>query len=271
MGLLQRYISSPQNRITVNLNTKPGGQNLLIDSTTLLGSSFILLSATTNRSCILRMYSDSSSRVIDENRAPGNFNLNDSVGLIADISMSSNPTILPIIPPIIGTTYLNGRVWYSISGSLPETRVTLEVYPIGIFNDSAQPDRSTVIITGSSVPTTGYGVSGSIVTPKSFLILSGSATRVSRLRLYSTPINEVPLAEQTRSFGTQSADNSNLIADLMFDTANFQYKLVPLLEGYTWTGEFKEIGTGVTGYILENTSGVVGNISASLYLYSTED
>ena len=94
---------------------------------------------------------------------------------------------------------------------------------------------------------------------------------MSRLRLYSRPVGEVPLVEATRSFDTQSQNNSLLIADLMFDSESFHYPLVPTVEGYTWTNENYAVGNNQVGYILENRSGAPANISASLYIYSTED
>jgi hypothetical protein len=84
-------------------------------------------------------------------------------------------------------------------------------------------------------------------------------------------VEEVPTSEVTRLFDTQTQDGSLLIADIMFDAANVQYPFVPILEAYTWTKETYDVGTGVVGYILENRSGGVTNITTSLYIYSTED
>ena len=236
-----------------------------------LGGAFILLSAqATGASGRLRLYADEASMITDANRAQGDFVLNDSVALIADIVLTNTNT-LTFDPPIIGNTFLGGQLSFNLSGS-QGTNTTVEIisYPIRPVGDSTD-GNSAITITGTSVPTTGNGVSGSITTSKSFLILSGSSTVESRLRLYSRPYTEIPVSEQTRAFGTQPSDGSLLIADLMFDTANFQYPLVPILEAYTWTATDYAVGSGEVGYILENRSGGTSNITVSLYTYSTED
>ena len=236
-----------------------------------LGGAFILLSAqAVGASGRLRLYADESSMITDADRAQGNFVLNDSVALIADVVLTDTNKLM-FDPPVIGNTFTGGQLWYNLSGS-SGTNTTVElvsypIRPIGVSNVG----NTTLNITGTSVPTTGNGVSGSITTSKSFLILSGSSTVESRLRLYSRPYTEIPTAEQSRAFGTEPSDNSLLIADLMFDTANFQYPLVPLLEGYTWTAADYAVGSGEIGYILENRSGGTSNITVSLLTYSTED
>lgn len=239
---------------------------------TTMGGAFILLSSNIvggNPPCRLRLYSDQTSRDLDINRPYGNFNLTESVRLITDIVLTST-TRLPLNPPIIGNTVSAGEVWYHLSGSNSPVSVEIQSYPIKTVFDSID-GNTNIIISGSSIPTTGYGVSGSITTSKSFIILSGSASAKSRLRIYSRPVNEVPLSEATRSFGTQSRDGSLLIADLMFDSASFSYPLVPVLEGYTWLNENYVDSSGQVGYILQNTSGGTTDVTASLYIYSTED
>ena len=232
--------------------------------------TYIILNASSNKKSRIRLYSDSASVVIDNSRSVTDFNINNAVGLNADINLTDNPFFINLDPPVIGTTFLNGQTWYNVSSSIGPTLVTFEVYNIAAQGDSIT-DRSELRITGSSVPTTGYGVSGSITTKKSFIILSGSATAASRLRLYSTTMNNVPFTEQTRSFGSASVGEPKLIADLMFDTAGFSYKLVPVLEAYSWENDQYSIGTGVLGYQLENKSGGATDITASLYIYSTEE
>ena len=210
--------------------------------------------------------------ITDADRPLGNFNLTQSVALIADIYLtgSNNPQLI-FNPPIIGNTFVGGQLWYNLSGSsIPNINVTLESYPIKPIANSTDGDAS-IVISASAVPTTGDGVSGSIATSKSFLILSASATSESRLRLYSRPHTEIPTAEMTRAFGTEPQSGSLLIADLMFDSASFQYPLVPILEGYTWTATEYDVGSGQVGYILQNRSGGTSNITASIYTYSLED
>lgn len=274
MGFVDQAQTEQFTRTSVTINKNGGvviaSGSVISPSNQVLGSSFLLLSATATQATRVRLYSDSASLVTDATRTSTDYNINDSVGLIADVTFTSEQLKVNLNPPIIGTTYDNGVLWYNLSSSLPESSVTLQAYPIGQIGNSLI-GRQVLVISQSSVPTTGYGVSGSITTPNSFLIFSGSASKKSRLRLYSTTTSEVPLAEQTRSFGTASISNTKLIADLMFDTANFQYKLVPILEAYTWQGAGYNIGTGTTGYILENKDSSTSDVTASLYVYSLED
>jgi len=245
MDFLSQYNAYQFSRTTTDF-TKAGGQ--LIDSgspKTSMGGAFILLNAQLkgNPPCRLRLYSDATSRDTDANRSWTNFNVSESVALIADIVLTDTNTVT-FDPPIIGNTFSGGDVYYHLSASSTPLTASITSYPLK---------------------------TGSVVTSNSFIILSGSSTAVSRLRLYSRPVSEVPLAEVTRSFDTQSQDGALLIADLMFDSASFQYPLVPVLEGYTWTKENYAVGTNQVGYILENRSGGATNITASLYIYSTED
>jgi len=268
MGLVEQIAAGTTfSRKTVILPTF--ATSTLSGSVQSTGGSYILLGVTANKAARLRLYSDSASVNIDASRSPTTFTLNENVGLILDAILDSGST-LNLDPPVIGNTFVNGETWYHASASSGNTIISFEVYSIGNVGDSLT-DRSVVKISGSSVPTTGYGVSGSITTKKSLLLLSGSATSESRLRLYSTTVDNVPMAEQTRSFGTASVGNSKLIADFMFDSASFQYKFVPTLEAYTWVGEEYTVGSGIIGYQLQNRSAGTSDITASLYIYSTED
>lgn len=270
MGLIEQYTEERFIRTSTQFS-KTGGP--LIESGSPkqnMGSSFILLNAKAAGSlpCRLRLYSDQTSRDIDATRPTGSFILSESVALIADIVLSNTNTI-NFDPPLIGTT-INGNVYWTLNTFTGlATTIDITSYPIEKIGGSGE-GRTSLIISGSSIPTTGYGISGSIPSPKSFIILSGSATVASRLRLYSRPYTEIPLSEMTRSFDTQSQNGSLLIADLMFDSASFQYPFVPLLEAYTWKSDNYSIGNNEIGYILENRSVSTSDITSSLYLYVTE-
>jgi hypothetical protein len=271
MDFLTQYEINQFTRTTTSI-FKGSGASISSASLLDMGGAFILVNAQANNICRLRLYSDELSMITDADRPLGNFNLTQSVALIADIYLtgSNNPQLI-FNPPIIGNTFVGGQLWYNLSGSsIPNINVTLESYPIKPIANSTDGDAS-IVISASAVPTTGDGVSGSIATSKSFLILSASATSESRLRLYSRPHTEIPTAEMTRAFGTEPQSGSLLIADLMFDSASFQYPLVPILEGYTWTATEYDVGSGQVGYILQNRSGGTSNITASIYTYSLED
>lgn len=77
----------------------------------------------------------------------------------------------------------------------------------------------------------------------------------ARMKLYSTPMSEVPSTEQTRSFTSIPPDDSSkLIGDFSFDSSSRSYKLTPVVEGYTWSGSRYIQGTGRTSYQIQNTS-----------------
>lgn len=273
MGLIQQIEDGTKFKRVNTTITKFGGDFTESGSTyrQAFGGAFILLKVSANEPCRIRLYSDESSMTTDAPRAIGNFNISESVGLIADINLDTTLS-LTFDPPIIGNTFSDGNTYYNISGSQAETAVTFTTYPIGEIGDSST-DRSTIVIRESNISNTGYGKSGSLTTPKSFLILSASAsTSQSRLRLYSTTVNNVPQTEIIRTFDTASVSGSKLIADFIFDSASFGYKLVPILEAYTWKDNQYTLGTGQVGYILQNISSTPTiNTTASLYIYSTED
>lgn len=272
MGLLEQSLQQKFER-TITSFTKVGGPTFVSGSPIqTMGSAYILLNAKiTNGSppCRLRLYADQTSRDLDVNRAQGNYNISASVALIADIVLT-DINLFNFDPPIIGNTFSGGDVYYHLSGSAAGLTVEVTSYPIGISRDS-NTDRVKLAVSGTLVTSGSFTTRGTVTGPKSFLILSGSATTGSRLRLYSRPIEEVPTAEISRSFTTLANSGSLLIADLVFDSASFQYPLVPIVEGYTWENGNYAVGSGQIGYVLENTTSTPTNVTASLYLYQTED
>lgn len=470
MGFINQFSRNLNKRVQTTI-TKNTGVTIASSSIQNMGGAFVLLDATLLQSppIRLRLYTDENSMIVDANRAPGNFNLSQSVGLIADINLTTTDT-LTFTPPVIGNAVTGGLVWYNMSGSGLQQTVNLTSFTLSDIGDSEE-NRETIIFSGSQVPlTTGsfYGVTGSLLTPKSFAILSAKSTynfnpdqqwtlsgsgdgngweffqtrsltaqvhvidpnvtkqfpqvpvdstlyaaatatrtgtfwkdssfyylpvdsgetyRVSgwhwctdttqnpvngcgyillphdsggnpiypylfatssgtsgeweyasqeftinsaatasvvigtfidanypngyglspecsgtyyqnplacpgygwftgftvenitdfasRLRLYSTDMGDVPAAEISRSFGTQPNSGSKLIADMMFDSASFNYPLVPVLEAYTWEDQNYIPGVNRTGYILENLSDVTtvysGSLNSSLTIYTLED
>ena len=236
-------------------------------STTAFNYSYILLGITSQAPCRVRLYSDSSSMVLDANRVTSSFALNPAVGLILDTELDSSSLSLEFDPPIIGTTFSNGQTWYNINSTTTHS-VTITSYPIEFTTAS----RSQIAVSGSGLLTGSTGVQGNIYSPKSFILLSGSASQSeSRLRLYSQDINSVPNAEKVRAFGAEPATGSALIVDIAFDSASLQYKLVPILEGYNLNTY--SVGQNSVGYILQNisTTAASTNVTASLHVYSIED
>jgi len=476
MGLIDEYGPAKNNRIT-NVISKTSVP-IASSSVETLGGAFVLLDAKVIQGVPpvrLRLYSDPQSMVTDQNRVSSSFTLNDTVGLIADINLHDTNTLV-FNPPVIGNTEAGGQVWYNLGGSIgAPAAVKLTTYTLSDIGDS-QESKTTINISGSQVPVTGYGVSGSFTTPKSFLILKAKglynfnvdqqwergnsndggdggweffqeraltselhskvdptkvtqqfpeipvgpteyaakvATRTgtfwkdgnfyylpvdvgnlyrisgwvygtandtlsgsydigflvigtdaggtlipdytfartapaphwqyvsadfsigagtsslvigtfidgpypagygygspvcdaahnlqplvcpgyawytgftvenitdfgSRLRLYSTEVGQVPLTEQTRSFGVAPSLGSNLIVDMMFDSSSLYYPLVPIVEAQTWgsssAGTDYNVGEPRVGYILENKSNVAtvysGSLNSILNIYSLDD
>lgn len=268
---ISQYNSTPFQRTAHSISPLVSGSSSGSFST--FGDAFILLNARVigansySPPIRLRLYSDESSIATDASRPAGDYNIDPSVALIGDIVFSSGVQI-NMDPPIIGITYESALTHYHVESSATTTHtIALTAYPIA--NDGTA--REEFVIMESSVPNTGNGVSGSITTaPKSFIIISGSVNVQSRLRLYSRPASEVSSTEQTRGFDTASSSDK-LIADMMFDVGGTQYPLVPALEAYTRLGSAYSVGTGEVGYILQNLSGGASDMTASLYIYSTED
>jgi hypothetical protein len=255
-------------RTTVSIppGTSTGGQ--LTGVVTELGSTYILLGMSATEPCRVRLYSTSQSVGLDNTRPINNFDINPEVGLNLEVFFSDTGTkTLTFDIPVIATALTGSDTWFSVSSSVGvNPQVVATAYTLSNQNLTREP-----LIISRSVTTT-TPVSGSVSSKKSFLILSASASHVSRLRLYSVDTALVPTQEKTRAFGTQPPTGSKLIADLMLDTANFSYKINPVLEAHTWVGSDYSAGANVVYYILENRSGTSpASVTASLHIISLED
>lgn len=271
MGLQQQITSGAIfSRQTVSIprfNTEIDSGSV---NSTVLAGNYILLSMGANKPCRVRLYQDSASVIIDRNRASSSFSLDDRVGLNVDAVLTEDNTSIRFDPPIMSTTYGDGVTWYNIDSTAGGTNIAFTVYNIGKIGDSTA-DRLTVTFSSSGSIANNASYSGNVSTKKSFVLLSGSASHVCRLRLYSVAVASVPGSETSRAYGTTPGDDSKLIADFMFDTGSFSYKFSPVLEGYTWSGTAYTTGTGTVGYILENKSGGSATITVPLHILSLED
>ena len=175
MGFINQYNRNINKRTQTTI-TKNIGVNIVSSSIQNMGEAFVLLDAKVlqNPPVRIRLYTDESSMIVDDNRAPGNFNLSQSVGLIADINLTTTDT-LTFAPPIIGHAVSDGLVWYNMSGSGLQQTVELTSFTLNEISDS-ETNKEVIIFSGSQVPITGNGVSGSFQTPKSFAILNAKST-----------------------------------------------------------------------------------------------
>lgn len=256
----------PASRVTVPVPRSSVG-GIVQGATSTLGSTYVLLGASAGKACRVRLYSTSQSIALDNARAEGTFDINPDVGLNLEVVFTEDgPKSITFNPPVIGTSFDGTNTWYNISSSLGAPNLQFTAYPI----DRGDIVREQLLITRSV--STGVAVSGSIFSPNSFLILSGSVNYVSRLRLYSTDLASVSTTEKNRSFGVTPPTGSKLIADLMFDSGGFAYKINPVLEAYTWNGTQYSTGTNTVYYILQNLSGTSpAPMTASLQIISLED
>jgi hypothetical protein len=256
MGLIEQIQSGAA--FTRNTVTLPIGSG----SSTAFGNSYILLDVTSTGQSRVRLYSDSASVAIDSPRSTASFDYSASVGLNLDTYLDG-ASKLTFDPPIIATTFSASTTFYNVSGS----GVIITYYPI----ESQYATRQQLTFYATSLVTGSYAY-GNVTSPKSFIILSASCnTSQSRLRLYSRDINLVPPSELARSFGTALSDGSYLIADMVFDSASYAYKVSPVLQAYNLT-TYTE-GSNFVGYRIDNisTTSSIANVTASLYIYSVED
>lgn len=271
MGLRQQLASgSVFGRQIINLpGFVSGSGSGVIPNSSKLAANYILLSMDVSNPCRVRLYQDSASIYLDQNRASTIFDLADTVGLNVDAVFSTDNKLFKFDPPIMCTSYEAGQTWYSVTEGTGSTNVSFVVYNIGPIGNSSA-DRSTLTIAPGVIGASSTA-QGDISTKKSFLLLSGSSSHASRLRLYSTPIATVPAGEISRTNVVAPDDNSKLIADLTFDTAGVSYKLSPILEGYSWSGTTYTTGSGTIGYLLENRTGAPASVTATVHILSLED
>jgi len=275
MGLIELVKSgSILERGAVTLTNSPTS----LGETTQFQATYILLGATRVGStdlCRVRLYGDSGSVAIDAPRPSGSFDYSASVALNLEVSFSPGSQSVIFDPPIIATAYLDNKTYYNIESVSTDT-VSIDYYPIGF--DTSQ--RGGLTTPQSSIPATDK-ISGSITTmirgsetfmcPRSFVILQAASSHANtRLRLYSRPIEQVNLTEQNRAYTSSFSDGSYLIVDMLFDSASFNYRMTPNLQGFNL--ETYPVGENRVGYIFENLSGSpITNAFASVTVYPVED
>lgn len=257
-----------------------------------LGSTYILLSITTDVPCRLRLYDTSQSRdnVGEISRSFGNTNISNSIALVGDFSMSTagtytiDPTVYGLVTP--ASTKLT---YYRIND------VTSAPYPIINFNRYLLEDSAQSIVNRKTLPTVAANlsvsglVSGTISDsqiPRTYLLVSASlsgSNSIARLRLYSTSEAFSNLVEVSRSFSTEPATGSKLIVDMVLSSSITTY-FVPKIIG----ANLQTMGTDLNA-IRNNTENIMGNnelyyilqngattggtvpISASVHVFSLED
>lgn len=228
-----------------------------------MGYTYILLSVSADAPCRVRLYSDSSSISIDESRPSSSFDIDSRVGLTLDAGLDAVTSSFTFTPPIIGTTFTSSQTWYNITN--PGTNVTFGYYPIEL-NDTAS--RTTITIMENGVVTSSVRT-GIVTVPNGYLFLSGYTTTESRVRLYSNT-ETASAAEQNRAFGDIPLEGTNLVADMLLDTASFTFKISPILQAFVLSPSYLS-GDNQMRYLVNNISSTPSvNITASFTIYPIE-
>lgn len=288
MGL-EQYIRAGANlqRGIVSLTTDINGSGS-VD----LGSTYALLNISTTAPCRLRLYDNLQSlqNTGERVRQFGNTNISASVALIADISMSAigqysmDPTLYGVTGNVVNKlTYY--RVENTQSGVFPAinfTRYLMEVPEISTENRVTLPPIMASV--GPSTIISGTLSSTSI--PRTYLLVSASlsgSNNATRLRLYTTNESLTNQTELSRSFATESANNSKLIVDMIISGSETTH-FVPKIVGanlQTMGNDLNTIRTDrslIMGlnqlyYVVQNTnsSGPPVVVTASVHVISLED
>lgn len=290
MGL-EQYIRAGANltREIITFTASPSGSGSVN-----LGSVYTLLSVGTNSPCRLRLYDnlDSLTNAGERIRTFGNTNVSASTALIGDFSMSVAGTYT-IDPPMYGVSQIpsNKLTYYrtentqsGVNPVITVTRYLLEDSSISTANRVNFPQ-----ITGSLTAT--RIISGTLTSltniPRTYLLVSasmvGSSSGSARLRLYTTSESLTNLTEISRSFTTESSNNSKLIVDAILTGSEITY-FVPKIAG----ANLQTMGTDLNAirldsaaimgnnqlyYVLQNSvsSSATIRVTASLHVFALED
>ena len=119
-----------------------------------------------------------------------------------------------------------------------------------------------------SLPTGSPVAEGSVSVPNGYLLLSGHSTPESRVRLYSNT-EAVGPAELGRLFGDIPAEGTNLVADMLLDTASVTLKISPILQAFVLSPSYLS-GDNQMRYLINNVSPSESDITASFTIYPIE-
>jgi hypothetical protein len=242
----------------------------------------------------LRLYDNLASLTDngERTRVFGDTSVSASTALVGDFSMSVAGTYT-IDPPVYGvieepltnlTYYRTENTQSGVNPVRTVTRYLLEDSSVSTLNRVNFPQItaslqvneivSGTLISATNIPHTYLLVSASMV---------GSSAGQARLRLYTTNESLTNLTELSRSFATESSNNSKLIVDAILTGSEITY-FVPKIAG----ANLQTMGTDLNAirldrvailgnnelyYILQNpaTGGDTITVSASLHVFALED
>lgn len=288
MGLAE-YIETGASltRQTTTLETNPSGSGSFS-----LGSSYVLLSLTTNSPCRLRLYDTLASlnNTGEISRPFGITNISASVALVGDFSMSAagTYTIDPALYGIVENTS-NKLTYYRVDNTASGQ------FPLITFNTYLLEDSAVATDGRRTISTPTHNLSGSQYStgtisipsiPQTYLLVSASvsgANTRARLRLYSTTASLSDTVELNRPFVSESSQNSYLIVDAILsgsETTFFIPKIIGVnLKNITTDLNLiknnipKIMGENTLYYVIQNvtSSATVVPINASVHVFSLED
>lgn len=240
-----------------------------------LGRTFVIVGSQTTKPCRIRLYGNSASRddVTELARPFISQSIPASISLLADINLTDT-SLFKLHPPLFGAnldTSVSSTIYYTITSSSVDlssgVRVNLDRFIMEDIKVVGLPEvvtRNTCTISGSV--TTGNSISGSLTTPKTYLLLQViPSTSPVRLRLYSNDTYRDDPTEKARTFGVEPKSSSGIIAD-MYMSVTETSSFTPIVLGRN----MKESPVPITYYTLTNES-VASTVTASLYLFSLED
>jgi hypothetical protein len=274
MGFVEQVLAGTGSKISTTTFTSTPPSTL--GETSAFGVSYILLGVTragSEETCRIRLYGESSSVALDAARSTSSFDIDTSrITLNLDAVFSSGTQSITFDPPVIATAHVDFKTYYNIESSQNDA-VTVTYYPIQYryvedFNSLKIPT-----VTLGAYETASGNVSASILTDtaKSFIMTQAIGSHENlRLRLYSLPIEEINSTEKSRPYETLTGQGSRLIIDMLFDSASYTYRMIPVLQGFNL--ESYESGNNRIGYIFENLSGSIADgASAGVQIFPLED
>jgi len=260
MGLPEHQLAGAFiGRRLVELESEVGYQ-YYTGSTSEMGKTFIILSArTTNAPARIRLYTNSSSRDLpaEISRSFESSSVQDSVGLISDISFSSVVNF-NIDPMVYGASLEeNGEVYFTIetqgniANNINISTFLLEDYIDAVAGTEYPVSNRRELILESDSMVSGARFFGSasicsasndlgalsVPTPRTYLLLSASSfpnpvSQSCRVRLYSIPFSLVPASEISRSFTEPfTTSGSGLIADFLMESGAVHLPFKPMVFG----------------------------------------
>ena len=246
-----------------------------------LGSAVTITEIQSTKACRFRLYGHTSGRddAGEKIRPFVSQSVSSSVGLIIDTDIT-NISPFTINPAIFGTNLDNpvsSTLYYTVEsgsgGSLTAgDTITITRLLMEDLNYPSINNRKTLVTSGSGL-SSGSSITGSIQSPKTYLLYKVEPTAVPlRLRLYTAASYRDDATEIARPFSTEPNSGSGLIADIFMEDLAAT-PMVPIVVGRNDddNNDFAITEPNSTTYFRLTNGSATTTVSASLYVYSLED